>query len=95
MTEQCNHLGDIRDVAPHTLQRCEDCLAAGTHWVHPRLFLECGRVGCCDPSPMKHATRHFHASKHPVMRSLEQVEAGGWCYISELSSEPAPRAPAS
>ncbi len=62
---------------------CEQCLADGTRWVHLRLCLTCGRVGCCDSSPQKHATAHFHETEHPVMRSFESGEAWRWCFVDE------------
>jgi uncharacterized UBP type Zn finger protein len=82
MTE-CTHVGQIRRVKPHT-KGCEECLQTGDRWVHLRLCLECGHVGCCDSSKNKHATGHFHATQHPVMRSLERGESWGWCYVDEV-----------
>jgi hypothetical protein len=79
----CSHLDLIRDVAPKT-DGCEECLAVGGRWVHLRMCLECGHVGCCDSSPGKHATHHFHTSHHPIMRSAEPGESWGWCYVDEL-----------
>src|SRR6202041_1473567 len=63
---------------------CEECLKMGDTWVHLRLCLECGHVGCCDSSKNKHATKHFHHTKHPIIRSLEPGEDWGWCYVDEL-----------
>ena len=60
---------------------CEECLATGDVWVHLRLCLACGHVGCCDSSRNKHATRHFHATQHPVVRSFEPGEEWAWCYV--------------
>jgi uncharacterized UBP type Zn finger protein len=88
---RCTHLADVRDVAPHTPQGCEECLATGSWWVHLRLCLHCGHVGCCDDSPNKHATRHFHQTRHPVMRSFEPGEDWGWCFVVQVMLEPAPR----
>ncbi len=62
---------------------CVECLKTDGWWVHLRMCLECGHVGCCDSSPGKHATKHYHATKHPVMRSFEPGEAWGWCYVDE------------
>jgi hypothetical protein len=62
---------------------CVDCLAAGSSWVHLRLCLTCGHVGCCDSSPNRHATRHFHDTRHPVVRSYEPGEDWAWCYVHE------------
>jgi uncharacterized UBP type Zn finger protein len=91
ITVRCTHLADVRDVAPHTPQGCEECLATGSWWVHLRLCLHCGHVGCCDDSPNKHATRHFHQTRHPVMRSFEPGEDWGWCFVDQVMLEPAPR----
>ncbi|SRR5690606_11588224 len=79
----CTHLDRVREVVP-SAQGCEECLAAGMRWVHLRLCLECGHVGCCDSSPGQHATAHFHATGHPVMRSIERSERWGWCYVDEV-----------
>src|SRR5262245_49359706 len=84
MASQCSHLSQIRNPAPHTPAGCEECLAQGGEWVHLRLCLTCGHVGCCDNSPGKHATRHFHLTQHPVIRSFEPGEDWAWCYIDEL-----------
>jgi len=92
MTQRCGHLDHVHDVRPKTPDGCEECLAMGSDWVHLRLCLECGHVGCCDDSPNKHATKHFHATRHPVMRSFERGEDWGWCFVDELYMEPAPRA---
>jgi hypothetical protein len=91
MTARCTHLGEVRNVAPRTPQGCEECLKTGGRWVHLRLCLACGHVGCCDQSPGKHATGHFHASGHPVIRSFEPDEDWGWCYADEIMFEPAPQ----
>ena len=65
----------------------------GSEWVHLRLCLSCGHVGCCDDSPNRHATKHFRKIHHPIIRSLEPGEDWGWCFIDELVMEPAPGAP--
>lgn len=81
----CTHLDLIRDVAPRTPSGCEECLKIGQTWVHLRLCLECGHVGCCDSSIGKHATKHFHHHHdHPIMRSFEPGETWGWCYVDQL-----------
>ena len=89
MTSYCSHVRDARDVAPGT-SGCEECLATGDTWVHLRLCLVCGHVGCCDSSKNKHATRHFHDTRHPVMRSLEPGETWGWCFVDERVYDPMP-----
>ena len=93
MASTCSHLDQVRDVSPRTPNGCEECLAIGSRWVHLRLCLTCGHVGCCDNSPNKHATKHFHTVKHPIIRSFEPGEDWGWCYIDNLFLEPAPHAP--
>ncbi|MCX5212085.1 UBP-type zinc finger domain-containing protein [Kitasatospora sp. NBC_00240] len=63
---------------------CADCLAAGSRdWVHLRLCLDCGHIGCCDNSPQRHASAHFHNTSHPVIRSYEPGEEWRWCYVHE------------
>jgi len=63
---------------------CEECLQARDEWVHLRLCLTCGHVGCCDDSENKHATAHFHLTGHPVIESLEPGEGWRWCYVDEV-----------
>jgi len=87
MSEHCSHLSHIKKVKPHT-QGCEECLKMGDTWVHLRLCRECGHVGCCDSSKNKHATKHFHTSKHPIMQSIEPGEDWMWCFVDELILEP-------
>ena len=91
MPTQCPHIPAVRNVAPRTPDGCEECLATGMRWVHLRLCQECGHVGCCDNSQGKHATKHFHASHHALMRSFEPGEDWSWCYVDELFIEPAVR----
>jgi uncharacterized UBP type Zn finger protein len=80
----CSHLNEIRSVSPRTPDGCEECLKTGSDWVHLRLCLECGHVGCCDQSPGKHATKHYHRTSHPIMRSFEPGESWGWCYVDDV-----------
>ena len=93
MTSTCPHVTAIRSVVPGTPAGCQECLQTGSRWVHLRLCLSCGHVGCCDSSPGKHATEHFKATGHPVVRSYEPGENWGWCYRDRLFLEPAPAAP--
>ena len=83
MADACAHLGGIRVTQTRT-RVCEECVAAGDAWVHLRLCLECGHVGCCDSSKNRHATRHFHRSRHPLIRSIEPGERWMWCYVDEV-----------
>lgn len=87
----CEHLSELHPVSPGTPNGCAECLETGGRWVHLRMCLVCGHVGCCDQSPGQHATKHFHATSHAVMRSLERGDDWGWCYVDELFIEPAPR----
>jgi hypothetical protein len=80
---ECTHLDQIRKVKP-SAKGCEECLKIGSTWVHLRMCLECGHVGCCDSSLHKHATKHFHKTQHAIMRSIEPGESWGWCYIDEM-----------
>ena len=81
--QRCSHTGQIRDVEP-SAQGCEDCLRMGDTWMHLRECLICGHVGCCDQSPNRHATEHFHATGHPIIRSFEPGEDWRWCYVDEV-----------
>jgi uncharacterized UBP type Zn finger protein len=88
---ECGHLDAVdAKVEPHTQRGCEDCLKTGDRWVHLRLCLSCGHVGCCDNSKNKHATAHFHTVGHPLISSFEPGEDWGWCYVDEIFLEPAP-----
>lgn len=86
---QCEHLGEIKNVEP-SADGCEDCLKTGGSWVHLRLCEICGHVGCCDNSPNRHATGHFHASGHPIIKSFEAGEDWGFCYADNLFFETLP-----
>ncbi len=77
------HLSAVRPVAARTPEGCEECLAQGFGWVHLRLCLTCGHVGCCDSSPHTHARRHAADTGHPIIRSFEPGEDWRWCYIDE------------
>jgi uncharacterized UBP type Zn finger protein len=86
MARTCTHVNQIRQVTP-SAKGCEDCLKIGDTWVHLRLCLTCGHVGCCDSSKNKHATKHYHATSHPIIRSFERGEHWKWCYPDELMME--------
>jgi CPA1 family monovalent cation:H+ antiporter len=80
----CKHLAhQWKDVEPSSLDKCEACVAEGLPWVHLRMCLKCGNVACCDSSPRRHATLHFHESRHPVMRSFEPGETWRWCFVDK------------
>jgi uncharacterized UBP type Zn finger protein len=86
MTQRCGHLDQIKSVTP-SARGCEECLKAGGRWVHLRLCETCGHVGCCDSSPNRHATKHFRATSHPVIKSFEPGEEWGYCYVDDLFVE--------
>ena len=90
MRAVCTHLDQVHDVKPRTPDGCEECLAMGDDWVHLRLCLTCGHVGCCDNSKNKHATKHWHAVHHPIIKSFEPDEEWGFCYPDEMFFEQAP-----
>jgi hypothetical protein len=81
----CGHLGTIQVTElPEAVDGCEDCLREGGEWLHLRICLECGHVGCCDDSPNRHASKHAATSSHPIIRSLEPGEEWCWCFVDEL-----------
>jgi uncharacterized UBP type Zn finger protein len=80
----CPHVAELpEEPAPVTPAGCVECLRDGTRWVHLRECLTCGHVGCCDSSPMRHATAHFHATTHPIMRSFQPDEDWRWCFVDQ------------
>jgi uncharacterized UBP type Zn finger protein len=82
----CTHLDQITVTElPEEVAGCEDCLAAGGVWLHLRICLSCGHVGCCDDSPSKHATAHAQSSGHPIIRSIEPGEDWSWCYPDDVA----------
>jgi uncharacterized UBP type Zn finger protein len=87
MANDCTHFHEAANRAGNT-EGCEECLGTGDTWVHLRVCLACGHVGCCDSSKNKHATRHFHGTGHPVMRSNEPGETWGWCYVDRVMKDP-------
>jgi uncharacterized UBP type Zn finger protein len=82
MKDGCSHFNLIKAVTP-SARGCEDCLKTGDGWVHLRLCKICGHVGCCDNSKNKHATRHFHSTQHPIIKSFEPGEEWGYCYLDQ------------
>ena len=83
---ECTHLDQVKVTGlPESVEGCERCLAAGDGWVHLRICLGCGAVGCCDSSPNKHATAHARESGHPIIRSLEPGEEWSYCYEDDLA----------
>jgi uncharacterized UBP type Zn finger protein len=81
----CTHLDQIHVAVPSQVAGCEECLKIGGTWVHLRLCLTCGKVGCCDSSPNRHASRHHAEVGHPIIRSLEPGEDWSWCFEDEVA----------
>ncbi len=84
MSDTCTHLDWVTDVTPSS-NGCEECLRIGARWVHLRLCVSCGHVGCCDDSPNRHATAHFRATLHPIIQSYEPGEPWWYCYMDDLA----------
>ena len=87
----CTHLEQVRVVKlPAAIAGCAECLKTGDRWVHLRMCLSCGEIGCCDSSPNRHASRHARASGHAIARSAEPGETWSWCYVDEVGIELGP-----
>lgn len=86
--DPCSHLDQIQPVTP-SADGCEDCLAIGDTWFHLRMCLVCGHAGCCDSSKNKHASAHHRATGHPLIRSLQPGETWIYCYVDDVTMEPA------
>jgi uncharacterized UBP type Zn finger protein len=83
----CSHLDTIHIDPPDSVEGCEECLRTGDRWVHLRVCLSCGHVGCCDSSPNKHASKHAASAAHPIVRSVEPGESWCWCYVDSVMFE--------
>jgi uncharacterized UBP type Zn finger protein len=82
---RCSHLESVTVTElPESVEGCEECLAQGGVWLHLRICLQCGHVGCCDDSPSRHARAHHHEVGHPLIRSLEPGERWSWCFVDEV-----------
>ncbi len=83
---RCAHADQVAITElPEEVAGCEDCLAIGGAWLHLRLCLSCGHVGCCDDSPARHATAHARTTGHPLIRSIEPGEDWSWCFVDETA----------
>ena len=80
MSAGCRHVDQIAQVTPSSMDGCPECLAGGGRWVHLRVCLTCGEVGCCDSSPNRHASRHARETGHALATSFEPGEDWVWCY---------------
>jgi len=88
MADTCTHLDQLAFTdLPAVIPGCEDCLKIGARWLHLRMCHICGHIACCDDSPNRHATAHYHATDHPLIRSAEPGERWSWCYVDELAFE--------
>jgi uncharacterized UBP type Zn finger protein len=85
-TLACTHLDQISvTTLPPSIAGCEECLEIGSHWVHLRMCTSCGRIGCCDASPNRHARLHARDDDHPIARSAEPGEDWSWCFVDEIA----------
>lgn len=87
MSEFCSHLLAIKELKVDEAHVCEECVKTGSDWVHLRTCQTCGATLCCDQSPNKHMTKHYHATNHPVASSAEPGERWLWCYVDEQMAE--------
>ena len=85
--EVCTHLDQIKITPPDSVEGCEECMKIGDRWLHLRVCLTCGKVGCCDSSKNKHASRHAREVGHPIVRSAEPGETWSWCFVDEVPLE--------
>ncbi|WP_442588733.1 UBP-type zinc finger domain-containing protein [Pedobacter sp. AW31-3R] len=83
----CQHIGTIQTLKTAKAYLCEECIKNNTNWVHLRTCQTCGKTLCCDQSPGKHMTAHFHETGHPVIISSEPAERWLWCYVDEAFAE--------
>jgi len=84
---ECTHLDHVKlTKLPESVAGCDDCLAAGTQWLHLRICLECGHVGCCDNSPERHGTAHARSSGHPLVLSSSANEDDVEHYVGLLDA---------
>ena len=87
MQQLCNELTAITDIKTETEHVCEECVKTGSHWVHLRTCQDCGVTLCCDSSPNKHMTKHYHRTNHPVISSAETGERWLWCFVHKQMAE--------
>lgn len=87
MPDTCTHLDQVDTQITPSGDGCKECLESGGRWVHLRLCLECGHVGCCDSSPSRHASAHARSAAHPLIRSYEPGEEWWWCFLDEVAFE--------
>lgn len=83
--DACTHLDQVVVERPEQVAGCEECLANGGTWVHLRVCRSCGRIGCCDSSPGRHATAHARSSTHPIVTSVEPGEDWSYCYVDDVA----------
>lgn len=84
VADSCDHMNNVNQNIKGNTKGCEECEKIGSDWVHLRLCLTCGHVGCCDSSVNKHGTKHFESTGHPLIKSYEPGEKWKWCYLDEL-----------
>ena len=88
----CTHLNQVAVTQlPEPIDGCEECLKIGSRWLHLRMCTSCGKIGCCDSSPNRHASGHARAVGHPIIRSAEPGEEWAWCFVDEVAVGLEPR----
>ena len=86
MNATCSHLDSIElTELPASVPGCEDCLRSGGEWVHLRMCMACGHIGCCDSSPNRHARAHAGAAEHPIVRSAQPGESWSYCFVDDVT----------
>jgi uncharacterized UBP type Zn finger protein len=81
----CSHLDQVEVTElPAEIAGCEECLKIGGRWLHLRMCMSCGKIGCCDSSPNQHASKHARADEHPIVRSAEPGEDWSYCFVDEV-----------
>jgi hypothetical protein len=83
----CTHLDQVLVGRPEHAAGCEDCLAIGGTWVHLRVCRTCDKVGCCDSSPNRHASKHARAAGHAIITSMERGEYWSYCFVDDVAFE--------
>lgn len=83
-TASCAHISQVNQNIDGKTKGCEECEKTGSEWVHLRLCLTCGHVGCCDSSVNKHGTKHYQETTHPIIKSYEPGENWKWCYEDKI-----------
>ncbi len=85
MAGVCTHLDEVTAPRPAAVEDCEECLKTGMQWMHLRVCRSCGRVGCYDSSPGRHASAHARETEHPIITSVEPGEDWSYCFVDDAA----------